>query len=402
MRNKGAWIGGLFAALFAAFFLARGPRSLEPGWGETGLLLPDIPSDPSRVALHTDSLDLLLVRDGETWRMEEPLRDDASGPAVRALLDLLRGARRVRTIASERGRSGDVGLDPPRGELRIDGETVLLLGAASPEEHGVFVRRGAGGETWLADASIAALLDLPRDRFRDRTVLGIDPGAVEAVIVRRAGGVRTARRVGPNRWRIEEAGVRADAFALAGVVALLVSDGVHSFQDDSPFDRGTVDLAYEVRWGGRTDTLLLGTDVPGTALVQARASGRKAPFRLPRHLVDSLGVRSDRLLDRRVFEKDALGADSVSYRSDAASFDVVRAGGGGWKVRMGETLPADPPRARAFLRNLQDLRAARPLEAPAAEGAFRAACRIAVDSDAVEIGEIAGELAARRDGETGL
>jgi hypothetical protein len=393
--------GVALLVLIAAFLVIRqgGPGAGHEG--SLGPILPEAPSPPDRIELRNDSLDIRLALDGTVWWIEGPVRDRADSALVHDLIGMATTARALRLVAKGAESLSAFGLDAPRAELRLGDGPLLLVGKESEERDGFFAALAPGRRVVVAEKPIGPLADLRLRRLRDRTVLRFPPGEVNRFTINRASGTWTAGRIGQNRWTIGELGLRADARALAGIAALLSGSNVHSFQDSVPFDPGKKPLEFRVRWTDREAALEVGSPIPETALLQCRASDRPATLRIPRHVIDSLSARAERVLDLCLFETSPVVARSVSVRTDEASYELVREGEGGWTVRMGETLPAYPPRARAFLRNLENLRGVGAVASGGAAG-WRAACRIVADGDGIEIGEAGDDLLARRLGESGF
>gem|GEM_PF-2947036 len=355
-----------------------------------------------RLAIRNDSLDGVFRKEGDEWRIERPIEDRADPVRMEAILRAILETTIIRVVDEAPEDPALYGLDPPAGTIAVAKETASI-GARNPTADGVYVLRPHARAVLLADNALLPAATLSLDRVRDRVLLRFPVRTAERLVVRRGGETRTLRREVRNRWRIEELDVRANAPELGGLLSLLGLEAIHSFQDSLPFRPGEGELSFRVVWEEGEVSLRIGAVIEGTSLAECAASDRENPFRVPLHAVDSLVVRIDRLVDRRLFARSPLEADAVSFRSEDASFDLARREEGGWLLTMdGETLPAFAAHARAFLRRLESIEAAGALPPGAIELPERAAWRIAAGAEAAEIFETRDGLVARREKETGL
>jgi hypothetical protein len=391
----------MFAAilLLAAAVLLR--ESGGTGEGEE-LLFGAGEEAVDRFAIRNDSLDALFRKEGEEWRIEGPIEDRADPVRVEAILRAILETKIMRVVDEEPEDLAPYGLDPPAGMIAVAGETASI-GARNPTADGVYVLRPPARAVLLADNALLSAATLSLDRVRDRALLRFPAQKTEVLVVRRGGETRTLRREGSGRWRIEELDVRANAPALGGLLSLLGLESIHSFDDSLMFRPGDEELSFRVVWEGGETSLRIGAAIEGTSLAVCAASDRENSSRIPRYAVDSLVVRIDRLLDRRLFARSPLEAEAVSFRSEDASFDLARREDGGWFLTMdGETFSAFAAHARAFLRRFESIEAARALAPGTIELPERAAWRITAGEEPVEIFETLRGLVARREGETGL
>jgi hypothetical protein len=353
------------------------------------------------LSIRNDSLDASLRKAEGVWRIENPVRERADSSAVEAVLRALASARVLRTVEVDVSGPEAYGLDRPRAEFAVEGRR-LRLGAPNPARDGLYADRPPSRDVVLADLSLVPLLGLPLGRLRDRTALAFPAGRVVRLDVGRGDSTWTVERVGAGAWRIAELGVRADGKPVASLIDLLRAIRIHSFQDSLPFSSGGSGAGYGVVHDGGQVRIRIGAAVPETSLFECEASDRGASFRIARHYVDSLAARAGRLVDRRVLSGSLVEAESIRVSRDGSSFVLVRAGEGEWRIDAGEILPAYGPHARAFLRNLEGLRALDVL--PPGTEAFpeHAAWMVEAGPETVRFAEAGGSILALRGGETGL
>jgi hypothetical protein len=95
-------------------------------------------------------------------------------------------------------------------------------------------------------------------------------------------------------------------------------------------------------------------------------------------------------------------AERITVSRDGSSFELVRAGEGEWRIDAGEILPAYGPHVRAYLRNMEGLRALDVF--PPGTEAFPEPASWIVEAgpETVRFAEAGGSLLALRGGESGI
>lgn len=261
-----------------------------------------------------------LVRDGESWRLQEPAAE-ADPTAVDGLLTSLVELELAEVVAEQPGELAEYGLAQPRltVEARVAGATEplrLMLGDTVPAGSGVFARVPTAPRLFTLSASAEATFAKKPFDLRDRRLVKLERDAVETVSVSGPGGGFALARAG-DEWRVTEpVATLAGRWAVDGLVGTLESlriDAVAAEQA-SPADLKRFGLAPAAR------SVTLGLGAAGSQTLEigartseeegkyyARAAGSSLVGVIPPALVDDLakgldGVRAKRLLDVSTWE----------------------------------------------------------------------------------------------------
>ena len=189
------------------------------------------------VSLRTDSLHVRLERQEKgKWRITEPVEVAADSGKVSDLLRSLTQDQ-IQGFPDKPASLKMVGLDPPRGEIRLtlDGgtEATLLLGEREKKEKGgVYARRS--GEEQVLVLKETFLKEIPKQvaDLRDRTLLALDREKVNTIELETPKG-RTVLSKAEDTWGIKEPEeASADQGMINDLLWDLTTTRVKEFVDD--------------------------------------------------------------------------------------------------------------------------------------------------------------------------
>lgn len=188
------------------------------------------------VSLRTDSLHVRLERQEKgKWRITEPVEVAADSGKVSDLLRSLTQDQ-IQGFPDKPASLKMVGLDPPRGEIRLtlDGgtEATLLLGEREKKEKGVYARRS--GEEQVLVLKETFLEEIPKQvaDLRDRTLLALDREKVDTIELETPKG-RTVLSKAEDTWGIKEPEeASADQGMINDLLWDLTTTRVKEFVDD--------------------------------------------------------------------------------------------------------------------------------------------------------------------------
>jgi hypothetical protein len=189
------------------------------------------------VSLRTDSLHVRLERQEKgKWRITEPVEVAADSGKVSDLLRSLTQDQ-IQGFPDKPASLKMVGLDPPRGEIRLtlDGgtEATLLLGEREKKEKGgVYARRS--GEEQVLVLKETFLTEIPKQvtDLRDRTLLALDREKVDTIELETPKG-RTVLSKAEDTWGIKEPEeASADQRMINDLLWDLTTTRVKEFVDD--------------------------------------------------------------------------------------------------------------------------------------------------------------------------
>ena len=180
-----------------------------------------------------------LVRAGEGWRLEAPVRADADRGAVDALVERVAGLRRKAVVADAASPQpeGRYGLAHPRVTVDLtlaDGHrATLALGDDNAFDGTLYVRDGAGTVS-VVPGDLRWAVERGAFDLREKRLLRFEPKEAERIEVATPRLSYALVRAGADAWRLESpvreeadgaavgrlldalAGLRATAFTAAG------------------------------------------------------------------------------------------------------------------------------------------------------------------------------------------
>lgn len=230
------------------------------------------------VSLRTDSLHVRLERQEKgKWRITEPVEVAADSGKVSDLLRSLTQDQ-IQGFPDKPASLKMVGLDPPRGEIRLtlDGgtEATLLLGEREKKEKGVYARRS--GEEQVLVLKETFLTEIPKQvaDLRDRTLLALDREKVDTIELETPKG-RTVLSKAEDTWGIKEPEeASADQGMINDLLWDLTTTRVKEFVDD---DAKTL-KPYGLDAPPVTVRLLDPQGKPLSTLTLARASNNEGAY----------------------------------------------------------------------------------------------------------------------------
>jgi hypothetical protein len=222
-----------------------------------------------RIEVKGEGKELVLVKSGDSWKIESPGPYDADATTVRSYLSTLR-ALRATDFPDEKASLADYGLTTPRLTVTLTlgegGAQQTLLVGGSNEKKEVYVKNASGPVVYTVGEWVSRDLDKPVADFRDKTVLAFDKDKVKAIEVgRRDGTGYTLSRADDGQWKLE----KAEAPVAQNALTQLVNDAAalkgHAIAADGVSDLGAYGLepaAITMRVvgadGAEVGTILLG------------------------------------------------------------------------------------------------------------------------------------------------
>jgi len=191
----------------------------------------------ARVEIKTPKRIVELARQGDSWRVVQPLNARASSHAIDTLVDAVTGLRAEKFLSDESGDLKKYHLDEPHCELTVKTDKAGDVGQT------LLVGAPAGGELWSAackgsssivavPAKFVAMLDADLRDLRDGQLLHLDRRDVEAAEIRQ--GDRLIRiEKAEGGWKITGAKpIAADRDMVDQFLSRLVGMQIHEFTTD--------------------------------------------------------------------------------------------------------------------------------------------------------------------------
>ena len=180
---------------------------------------------------------LVLAREGNRWRLTEPVNAPADSTTVNQLLEDLSDLELGTVVSTNPDRYGQYGVDAAASSLVVGwpgNESRIVVGRQGTDFRSVYVRLGDDPRVFATRERISLPTEL--DRLRDKTLLEVDPARVQRAEITGPDGTYSLERAGDG-WSITGASGTsgADSAAVAtwlGRFSPLRADGF--LQDVEP------------------------------------------------------------------------------------------------------------------------------------------------------------------------
>jgi hypothetical protein len=187
------------------------------------------------VSLRVGPLNLRLERDGtREWRITHPLAAKGDAGKMAGLLNALTQDQ-VKSFLDQPAQAKRLGLDPPRGEVKLSlegGRELTLLVGSHKKGEGLYARRAGEPHILLLTEDFAKALPGTVADLRDRTLLALAADQVGRIALQNSKG-RMVLKKADDRWRIvEPEEYAADQRAVEDLVWELTRARVKEFVTD--------------------------------------------------------------------------------------------------------------------------------------------------------------------------
>lgn len=361
-----------------------------------------------------------LTLGDEGWRLEAPVETRADAGAVEGLLHALDELERASRVAELPDDLAPFGLLPRTRVVRIwsgDGDPLeLVLGGSAPiGTTRYLLRDGEQPALFTAEAAQLERLEPQLDTLRDKSLVRLDPDAVDALRVESAGELLVAAVREPiesdvadpdaladpllveeSDWRIvEPLEAPADPERILRLLQDVRFARAIAFFDDGvdPEKTGLAspDVAVELRAGETVERLELARATSDTDKVFARVAGRPIVYEVPERLLTAVPRQLFAYRWKRVLslDSDRVRALELRFPRSSAVYTFAKGEDGAWTPEATD-VPVDPYRIEDILYALRALDASALEEGspdPGALGLEPALVRISArDPDGEELG----------------
>ncbi|MCX7894831.1 MAG: DUF4340 domain-containing protein [Thermoanaerobaculum sp.] len=223
---------GLFA--FIWFYERKQPTTQELQERQ-GKLFPTLESDKVKtLVVHNSHGEFTFAKEGNSWQLVAPIKDDANQGAVSGLVSQLVNLKAERTLPAGEVKLADYGLDQPSRWLEATDEAgrryKVQFGAEMPLGNNTPALTD-GREVYLVSKWILSDLDKDLAGWRSTELMSFFTSDVNAVTVVAPRGRWAAARVG-NSWQLTEPYADlADREQVDGLLADLSGARIKEFLD---------------------------------------------------------------------------------------------------------------------------------------------------------------------------
>lgn len=256
----------VLAALGAAYYALETKGTLSGS--DTNRLFQAEEKDVEKISITRGEAPIVLKREGDGWRLIEPVQATADGTEVASLLHMLLEAKEERRIEEAPTRLADYGLERPSLTLSVTlkgGKTLpaLLLGDLNPNGRSVYAKRPDQPGVFLATVIVRVRADRKPDDFRNKTLLALEPNQVTQVELTGKGQPISLSQAEGKGWEMSKPiKARADAAVIGQMLWKIKDARVTAFIDSGPdakhrYGLEHPDLVVELKDAGTVKRLLL-------------------------------------------------------------------------------------------------------------------------------------------------
>ncbi|MEK6716622.1 MAG: DUF4340 domain-containing protein, partial [candidate division NC10 bacterium] len=378
MNVRTTIILAVLVALLGGYYVwsERQPKS-EPG---NSKLFAFDDKAVQELSIARDGTTIGLKRDGDTWRLTQPVEAKADqGPAA-SLLTGLTLARIERTVEEQATNLADFGLAPPTLTVTLKvkdtaGPITLLLGKNSPTGSWVYAKRGDSPAVLMVPASLKRDLEKTPTDLRDKTIISLDSTKATRVELKSKDSFIVAAKSGEDWWLEQPIKVKADGSAIDRLVGAVRDLKAKEFVAEATADFARYGLArpdYRVTVSEKdaptpktvliarkTEKTRTDSKAPSPTPEQGQAyvavEGGKQVFLVEGKVLEDLKKSPLDLRDKRLlaFEiKDVKGL-RVAWPDTTI---VLEKDGDNWKLTQPQAAPADSGKALDLIYSVNGLR----------------------------------------------
>ncbi len=277
--------------------------------------------DVTGIELSRGDETLVLARDGDQWRLEEPVVSPADAAEVEFIVVNLTRIRGARPLPD--ADASQFGLAPPQATLRVtqsNGSVSQLdVGSESPTGSGTYARLESG-EVVLVPYSLADVIETQAAMLRERRILTFDEAAVRRVTVESANGVLEVTGSGTD-WYVNGFG-RANILRAEDLIFTVRGTRFLSFSPDTAPD-GIADAAFRVTVATVADEMGFAVGEQGPMGVYIRRDDGLAGYADPDAL-QFLGQGPLDVVQRSPFRLDPNVDDRITIARDGVETVLTR------------------------------------------------------------------------------
>jgi Domain of unknown function (DUF4340) len=307
---------------------------------------------------------LSLKRDGDTWRLTQPVDAKADQAPAGSLVTSLTAARVERTLEEKATNLADFGLEPPAltVTLRVKDQAeplIFLLGKNSPTGSWAYAKRGDSPAILLVPASLKGDLEKTPTELRDKTIVSLDPAKATRVELKGKDSTIVVAKSGDD-WVLEQPiKTRADRFAVDRLLGALRDLRAKEFVAEKATDLATYGLTrpdYRVAVSEKDTpapkTILVARKVdkpappgPGASEVYVAVEGGRQVFLADGKVLGDLRKTPLDLRDKRLVAFETKDVKSIRLVWPDVTIAVEK-DGDNWKLT--EPQPADVESGKAL------------------------------------------------------
>lgn len=324
-----------------------------------------------------------LRRQGDKWRLETPIKDQADNALVESLLANLESWQKDTTITAEeleasRKNLDEFGLNKPKLRLTLlgpDSPPEILFGKDAALEGKMYVRFANSKDASLASQAIRNEIAKKPEEFRDKKLTDLTTAQVTRVTLKSAAGEMELQKKGDHWDIVKPLRARGDDQKIGDLIAQITTARIQTFVADDRGDLRVYGLAEP-----RGSVTLFGTDDKQGRMLQigavsekqkdqvyVRFSARNFVYTLPKKIEELLNTKPNDLRDKHLVRFDPNILDRITLEAPGKAKTVLARKGESWTITNRNNEPANSDEVKRLLDTLQNEQVAKFVDDVAAD-----------------------------------
>ena len=319
-----------------------------------------------KISIKGGEQQVVAKRDGDAWRLTEPVLAKADTTEINSLLNAILSARRERTIDEQPKSLGEYGLEHPSILLTLTlkgdkASPVLLLGDKNPNGFSVYAKRGDQAAVFLVADTLRNRLDRRAAEFRDKTVLALEPDKVKQVQLVGKGRSISLKNAGAEGWELSQPmKAKADVEMVRQLLWKIKDARVREFVAEGAdakrrYGLDQPDLAVDLTEADASKRLLLKKAPDPKVGLYALAEPGKGVVTTDARLLSDLSKSPFDLRDRSLLRFETTDVKTLTIRRGEQLLTLTKEGDI-WKVITPTQADAQAGKVYDLLYSLKELR----------------------------------------------
>ena len=320
-----------------------------------------------------DTID--LRRNGDKWRLEKPIKDQADSSSISTLLFDLENWQKdsrisAREIETDKNKLAEYGLIKSKLRLKLSGPDAppeILFGKDAALEGKMYVRFDTSKEALIVSQTIKKEIDKKAEDFRDKRLTDLVLAQVGRAVLKTPAGEMELQKKNEHWEILKPLRARADDQKVNDLIAQVTTAHIEQFVADDRGDLHPYGLAEP-----RGSVTLFGKDDKQGQMLQigsipeknkdqvyVRFTSRGFVYTLPKKIEEILNTKPDDLRDRHLVRIDTKILDRITIESSPARTGlkgktVLARKGEDWSIASMNNAPANSAQVRRLIQILQD------------------------------------------------
>ncbi|MFL6540820.1 MAG: DUF4340 domain-containing protein [Chthoniobacterales bacterium] len=332
-------------AVFIKFYESKHPNTAEARQRSQQVL--NVERDKLEgITIQNGDDKIELRKDGEKWRLESPIKDQADASVVQSLIGDLDFWQRDDTIPASEidiNKLQEFDLAKPKLRLKLSGKDAppeLLFGKDAALENRMYVRFENSRDVFVVRNTVKNDISKKPEDFRDKKLTDATTLQVTRVVLKTPAGEMEIQKQGDNWEIVKPLRARADNQKVSDLISQVTSARINQFVADDRGDlqpyglaqpRGSITLFRQ----GDNEGQMLQIGAPNEKekeQVYVRFAPRAFVYTLPQKIEQVLNTTPADLRDRHLVRVDTNTLDRLTIDAPGKTKTVLARKDNNWTI----------------------------------------------------------------------